>query len=176
MHCVCMRESVWMSERASLSMSWVQRTKASLAWSCSLERGRRERQRGREEPVGILSFLRGRCLDATSWHTHRPKPRPTPTASNPHSNRSKINLYTNRLLIIITPSSSWCSLKAQRSVNNSTFVVLFCLLVLLIVIAINSGNSIHLIMWAANMSLTQTACRSLFMECISKSLYSNAAH
>ncbi len=129
------RKSVWMNERASLSMSWFQWTKGSLAWSCSLERGRkRERQRGREEPVGILSFLRGHCLDATSRHTHRPKP-----PSHPHllpksglqtrtATILKINLYTNRLLIIIHSSSSWCSLNAQRSGNNSPFVVLFCLL------------------------------------------------
>lgn len=107
-HCLCMRKSEWMSERASLSMSWFQRTKGLLAWSCSLERGRkRETERGREEPGGILSFLRGLCLDATSWHIHRPKT-PTQPHQLPNSGLQtrtatvlKINLYTNRLLIII---------------------------------------------------------------------------
>lgn len=107
----------WMSARASLSMSWFQWTKGSLAWSCSLERGKKretQTERKREEPVGILSSLRGHCLDATSWHTppHPPTPK-TPAHPHPLQNSEpqtrtatalKINLYTNRLLIIINSS------------------------------------------------------------------------
>ncbi len=129
------RKSVWMNERASQHVM-VPANKRLISMVMFSGERQKERETEREGGTcGNIVFSQRTLPWCNVWHNHRPKP-----PSHPHllpksglqtrtATVLKINLYTNRLLIIINSSSSWCSLNAQISGNNSPFVVLFfCLL------------------------------------------------
>lgn len=68
-HALRVYEKISVNERESFSqhvMVPVNKRLISMVMFSGERQKERERQRGREEPVGILSFLRGRCFDATS--------------------------------------------------------------------------------------------------------------